>query len=101
MVPPVWAKPRPAIMGTYAPHAASMGASIKDTVSPTPPVLCLSNTGPPSDWASQTNTRPESRTARVSSTRSWTDKSWKYTAMAKAAIWASLTAPEVTPSTNA
>ena len=39
-------KPRPAIMGTNPPHAASNGANKKETVSPTPPVECLSKIGP-------------------------------------------------------
>ena len=77
MVPPVWAKPRPAIMGTWTSHAASMGASIKDTVSPTPPVLCLSKMGPCRRPWSQDKTWPESRTAKVKDTRSSTLKSWK------------------------
>ena len=46
-VPPVCPSPRPDIIGTYAPHAAASGASTIDSLSPTPPVLCLS-TGTPS-----------------------------------------------------
>jgi len=40
-VPPVWPRPRPDIFGTVTPHAAASGASTIDTLSPTPPVLCL------------------------------------------------------------
>ena len=45
-MPPVWPRPRPEIIGTKAPQAASIGASIRLTLSPTPPVECLSTTGP-------------------------------------------------------
>ncbi len=40
-VPPVCPSPRPDILGTTTPHAATRGASTIDTLSPTPPVLCL------------------------------------------------------------
>ena len=40
-VPPVWPRPRPDIFGTTTPHDAASGASTIDTLSPTPPVLCL------------------------------------------------------------
>ena len=40
-VPPVWPRPRPDIFGTITPHAAATGARTIDTLSPTPPVLCL------------------------------------------------------------
>ena len=42
MVPPVWPRLRPAIMGIASPAAAIKGARIRDTLSPTPPVECLS-----------------------------------------------------------
>ena len=45
-VPPVWPSPRPEIIGTKAPQAATIGASIRLTLSPTPPLECLSITGP-------------------------------------------------------
>ena len=38
--------PRPEIIGTKAPHAATIGASSRLTLSPTPPVECLSRNGP-------------------------------------------------------
>ena len=41
-VPPVCPRPRPDIIGTGTPHAATSGARISDVLSPTPPVLCLS-----------------------------------------------------------
>ncbi len=40
-VPPVWPSPRPDIFGTTTPQAAARGASTIETLSPTPPVLCL------------------------------------------------------------
>ncbi len=56
-VPPVWPNPRPEIMGTLTPQAATNGARINDTLSPTPPVLCLSTLTPRMDLRSIT--RPE------------------------------------------
>ncbi len=44
-VPPVWPRPRPDSCGTAAPHAATSGARIRLTLSPTPPVECLSTVG--------------------------------------------------------
>ncbi|GIU89273.1 MAG: hypothetical protein KatS3mg010_0372 [Acidimicrobiia bacterium] len=46
-VPPVWPSPRPDSCGTAAPHAATSGTSTSDTLSPTPPVECLSTVGRP------------------------------------------------------
>ena len=42
MVPPVCARPRPLILATVRPSAASIGVRIKLVLSPTPPVECLS-----------------------------------------------------------
>ena len=44
-VPPVWPSPRPDIMGTATPQLATSGARSSETLSPTPPVECLSTTG--------------------------------------------------------
>ena len=44
-VPPVWPRPRPDSCGTAAPQLATSGARISDTLSPTPPVECLSTVG--------------------------------------------------------
>ena len=44
-VPPVWPSPRPESWGTAAPQLATSGARISDTLSPTPPVECLSTVG--------------------------------------------------------
>ncbi len=41
-VPPVGPSPRPEIIGTFTPQAATSGAMINDVLSPMPPVLCLS-----------------------------------------------------------
>ena len=42
MVPPVWPKPRPLILATGTPKLATKGTKTKVTLSPTPPVECLS-----------------------------------------------------------
>ena len=47
-VPPVWPRPRPDILPNSAPHEATSGASTRVTLSPTPPLECLSSTGRPS-----------------------------------------------------
>ena len=46
-VPPVWPSERPDIIGTATPSDATSGASTSDTLSPTPPVECLSTRGRP------------------------------------------------------
>ena len=45
-VPPVCPRPRPLILATVPPHAATSGATTNVVVSPTPPVLCLSTFTP-------------------------------------------------------
>ncbi len=45
-VPPVCPNPLPEIIGTYNPAAATIGAIIKEVLSPTPPVECLSTFTP-------------------------------------------------------
>jgi hypothetical protein len=45
-VPPVCPRPRPDIIGTTTPQAATIGAMTMDDLSPTPPVLCLSTLTP-------------------------------------------------------
>ena len=44
-VPPVCPRPRPLTIGTGTPQAATSGARQIDTLSPTPPVECLSAVG--------------------------------------------------------
>ncbi len=95
-VPPVWPSPRPEIIGTTPPQAATIGASISETLSPTPPVECLSSTGPLA--SGQESTSPESRMVSVRPTRSSIDMPRKKTAMAKAATCPSVTLPSVRPS---
>ena len=62
-VPPVWPSPLPDTMGTLKPQAASAGARGSDTLSPTPPVLCLSTTH---HSGGQLSTRPDRVMAEVS-----------------------------------
>ena len=57
--------PRPEIIGTKQPQAAAIGANKKLTLSPTPPVECLSITGPPSPALDQSKTFPECAIAFV------------------------------------
>ena len=47
-VPPVWPSPRPLIFPNGTPHAATIGATAIEVLSPTPPVECLSTTLRPS-----------------------------------------------------
>src|SRR6056297_1001888 len=42
IVPPVCPNPRPDILGTGTPVAATIGNNAREVLSPTPPVLCLS-----------------------------------------------------------
>ena len=46
-VPPVKPRPRPESLATATPSAATSGTTISESLSPTPPVLCLSTTGRP------------------------------------------------------
>jgi hypothetical protein len=96
-VPPVCPRPRPEIIGTNTPQAASIGARINDTGSPTPPVECLSNTGPSK---SHLSTSPLSRIPHVNATRPASDNPFRQTAMAKAPACASDTAPVANPLVN-
>ena len=70
----MWPRPRPLIIGTNPPHAATIGASMRLTVSPTPPVECLSTTGPS---RSQRSVVPLRCIAWVSATHSSTVMPWK------------------------
>src|SRR5476651_591711 len=96
-VPPVWPRPRPEIIGTKAPQAAAIGASIRLTLSPTPPLECLSITGPGSLRSLQSSVTPECFRPIVSATRSPTVMPRKNTAIAKAATWPSLRLPSAMP----
>src|SRR5213593_4643798 len=80
-VPPVCPRPRPEIIGTKPPQAATTGARMRLTLSPTPPVECLSRIGPPR--SGQSRTVPERDMARVSDAHSPRVMPRKYTAIAK------------------
>ena len=62
-VPPVIPSPRPETIGTHRPSQARRGARTSETLSPMPPVECLSTFGgdPSGHW----NTLPLSRMAAV------------------------------------
>src|SRR4051794_34746359 len=96
-VPPVWPRPRPEIIGTAAPQAARIGASIRLTLSPTPPVECLSTTGAS---RSQSSVLPESRIDVVSARRSSASRPLRKKAIASAPTWASESPPSVMPPTR-
>src|SRR3954453_18985711 len=96
-VPPVWPRPRPEIIGTAAPQAARIGARISETLSPTPPVECLSSTGRP---RSHRSTVPESRLPFVSAIRSSPSRPLRKNAIASAPTWASESPPSVIPPTR-
>ena len=55
IVPPVWPKPLPLILASLAPKEAIIGPNIKLTLSPTPPVECLSTFIPSIQDKSQTS----------------------------------------------
>ena len=63
-VPPLCPRPRPLIMGTFRPPAATMGAMTSEVLSPTPPVECLSTFRPAR--SEKSSTRPECSMASVS-----------------------------------
>ena len=62
-VPPVWPRARPLIMGMASPAAATIGATMNEVLSPTPPVECLSTANLPSGDGSKVS--PENRIAVV------------------------------------
>ena len=84
-VPPVCPSPRPLILATGTPHAATSGATTSVIVSPTPPVECLSSTVRPS--AERSTTSPERTIASVSATVSSASSPWMNAAISHAAIW--------------
>ena len=65
MVPPVCPRPLPLILATGIPHAATIGVSAREVLSPTPPVLCLSTLQPL--MADKSSMSPLSAIAMVSS----------------------------------
>ena len=84
-VPPVWPRPRPEIIGTGTPQAATIGASTSDTLSPTPPVECLSTLTP--SMSDRSRTVPLWSIARVRATVSSSLSPRRNAAMRKADIW--------------
>ena len=78
--------PRPLIFPSGTPHAATIGPTAIDVLSPTPPVECLSTTLRPSA-APRSIVSPERIIASVSACVSAVVRPWKYTAMHQAAIW--------------
>ena len=84
-VPPVWPSPRPDIFGTITPQAATSGARTIETLSPTPPVLCLPTLMPGSPERS--TRRPESAIARVRSAVSRAPMPFRTIAISSAEAW--------------
>ncbi len=76
--------PRPDTIGTRHPAQATSGARISETLSPTPPVECLSTTFEPSGCL---KTSPLFIIARVSAEISIADIPQKKIAIANADIW--------------
>ena len=82
-VPPVNPNPLPDIFATGIPSEAIIGNSIIDTLSPTPPVLCLSTTFSPN--FDKSNTSPEFAIANVKFTISSSVIPFIYIAITNAA----------------
>ncbi len=72
-------------MGTFTPQAAAKGAAIKVTLSPTPPVECLSTFTPSIPLRSSTS--PLAIMACVSASVSARLMPRMHTAISQAAIW--------------
>ncbi len=81
----MWPSPRPEIIGTGTPAAATSGASTSDTLSPTPPVECLSTLTPA--MSDRSRTVPLCSIARVSATVSSSLSPRRNTAIKNADIW--------------
>ena len=84
-VPPVCPRPRPDILATVPPHAATSGATTSVVVSPTPPVLCLSSLTP--GRSDRSTTSPECIMASVSAAVSSLVMPRCRMAMSMADIW--------------
>ena len=82
-VPPVKPRPRPLILATFTPVAATRGAVMRVVVSAMPPVLCLSTVMP--FMGDRSTTSPESRMAVVNAAVSSSLMPLRYTAMSHAA----------------
>ena len=84
-VPPVWARARPLSLGTTTPHAAASGPATSVTLSPTPPVECLSTLTPGIEVRSRTS--PLATIASVRASVSAAVMPRMQTAISQAAIW--------------
>ena len=81
----MWASARPLSFGTLTPQAAASGAATSVTLSPTPPVECLSTLIP---WiALRSSTSPLETIACVSASVSAAVMPRMQTAINQAAIW--------------
>src|SRR5579875_1298179 len=90
-VPPVCPRPRPDSCGTTAPQLATRGASTRLTLSPTPPVECLSTEGFPRPLRSRRS--PEAIISAVHARRAASSRPLKQRAISSAAICSSATSP--------
>ena len=90
--------PRPESIGTAPPQAATIGARSSETLSPTPPVECLSRTG--RSRPLQSRTVPLSRMPSVNAGSSVASSPRKKTAIANAATCASVSAPSAMPASR-
>ena len=84
-VPPVCPRPRPDIIGTATPQLATIGARSSETLSPMPPVECLSTRGIAKP--SKRSRSPESSMASVSAASSSGARPRKTMAISSAEIW--------------
>ena len=85
-MPPVCPRPRPLIFPNGTPHAATIGPTASDVLSPTPPVECLSTTLAP-ERAAEIDRLAAANIASVSANVSAVDSPRKKTAIRKAATW--------------
>ena len=69
-VPPLWPSARPESLATGTPQAATIGATTRVALSPTPPVECLSTFRP--GMLERSSMRPLAAIARV---RAWVSSS--------------------------
>ena len=84
-VPPVKPRPRPLILATLTPHAASSGTSTRLVVSPTPPVECLSTFTP--EMGDRSSMSPDCAISMVRSTVSRALMPFMAMAISMAEIW--------------
>lgn len=85
IVPPVCPSPRPLILATGAPHAATTGATISVVLSPTPPVLCLSTLIP--GIAERSTMSPDRAMQSVSTAVSCSSMPLNQIAISRAEAW--------------